>query len=83
MRWPWQKRPLTPEQLEEDRRVAVIRERCPHVSRATALRWYEEDVAFGRFAAAVLDAASRGVDTSFLHSCPDLHALALMHAKGL
>jgi hypothetical protein len=42
----------------------------------------QEDETYGRFARDVLDAASAGVDVSFLWSCPDLHRLAMDREGG-
>lgn len=47
-----------------------------------AAQWAKEDAAFARLAGDVLDAAARGVDTSFLTSCPDLTALAVRRDEG-
>lgn len=39
--------------------------------------WWREDRAFTRMSGAWFDAALKGVDTSFMNDCPDLHE----HAK--
>lgn len=52
-----------------------------------AIKWQQDYLdrkqarSYGSWATDVLDAASRGVDVSFLDDCPDLHRLAAMREK--
>lgn len=45
-------------------------------------RRQRENEAFNQFARAVLETANRGVDVSFLWSCPDLTRLAVKREKS-
>lgn len=65
------------ERYKERRRIVkAMRAQYGYIPSVLALEWYREDQAFAGLAMAMLDASARGVDTSFLRSCPDLHALA-------